>query len=541
MSKLKGHIAINEEKEAFYIPEGNSVELTIMRVLDGNEFDVIDLSQIDDDLVNHIMKVSDDNIGKKEFKIGNLLCVANEHSKWGILNPELETVVPFEYDNMFQEFSDSKNTFCVAAKNGTVGLINLKNGEYIKKFDYTDDLSKVMNLPIYKNNISLIKEKDGKFGITDGYGNFVVQPIYDKIEEWNFQTMEEFNKLSKDRDKTQFYLIHKDDKIGIATNEKVYKEPVFDDFNKGAKFVDRFYSYFEASIDEKYGYVDKYGNTIIDFKYYDVDCPDYLNLTIAETFDESLDFINLKTGKVIYNAKIENIAGISIEHNHICILTKDDKQVRVIDETGEKVAQFTHHDKLNGMKIKFLNKKLLVCSEILEDENNIDIDSKKVLYSMAGIAVKTSKNYRNYEPIAGTNNIIAYGEKFDDIIDENGNILLENMVGAYCLGNDENGYGYPPVCYYKDGVEEEQYTDKSITPYEEKTDATEDDSISLSKLLNDDDEYELIDEDDEHYAYIISDKTIRIIDKKGNTKKELDFIADEYDYWNDKLDEETEE
>lgn len=57
MNKLKGHIAINEENKAFFIPEGDSVELTIMRVLDGKEFDVINLSQIDENLVKHLQKV----------------------------------------------------------------------------------------------------------------------------------------------------------------------------------------------------------------------------------------------------------------------------------------------------------------------------------------------------------------------------------------------------------------------------------------------------------------------------------------------------
>lgn len=57
MSKLEGHIAINEENKTFYIPKGDSVELTIMRILDGKEFDVIDLSQIDKNLVQHLKKI----------------------------------------------------------------------------------------------------------------------------------------------------------------------------------------------------------------------------------------------------------------------------------------------------------------------------------------------------------------------------------------------------------------------------------------------------------------------------------------------------
>ena len=57
MSKLTGHIAINEENKVFYIPEEDSIELTALRVLDGKEFDVIDLAKIDDNLIKHLQKI----------------------------------------------------------------------------------------------------------------------------------------------------------------------------------------------------------------------------------------------------------------------------------------------------------------------------------------------------------------------------------------------------------------------------------------------------------------------------------------------------
>ena len=57
MSKLSGHIAINEEKKVFYIPENDFAELTALRVLDGKEFDIIDLSKIDDNLIKHLQKI----------------------------------------------------------------------------------------------------------------------------------------------------------------------------------------------------------------------------------------------------------------------------------------------------------------------------------------------------------------------------------------------------------------------------------------------------------------------------------------------------
>jgi len=58
MKKLNGHVIINEENKAFYVPEGNSVELTIIRVLEGKEFMVIDLSKVDDSAIRYPEKVS---------------------------------------------------------------------------------------------------------------------------------------------------------------------------------------------------------------------------------------------------------------------------------------------------------------------------------------------------------------------------------------------------------------------------------------------------------------------------------------------------
>lgn len=121
----------------------------------------------------------------KEFNIGNLLCAKNHETlKWGIFNPDLETVIPFEYDKIWPRFfSDNKTHYLIAVKDKMVGLINIDTKEFISQKPYT---LKEWEYP----DISLIKEKDVKFGIVDAYGNFVIQPIYDKIEPWGFHTQE---------------------------------------------------------------------------------------------------------------------------------------------------------------------------------------------------------------------------------------------------------------------------------------------------------------------------------------------------------------
>ncbi len=56
-SNLQGYIAINENNKAHYIPEGDNVELTIIRVLEGTKFTVIDLNKINPDACQEIMKM----------------------------------------------------------------------------------------------------------------------------------------------------------------------------------------------------------------------------------------------------------------------------------------------------------------------------------------------------------------------------------------------------------------------------------------------------------------------------------------------------
>lgn len=57
MKKLSGYVVINEKKNVFYVPQEDSVELTILRVLEGKEFDVIDLSEIKKNSVRHLSKI----------------------------------------------------------------------------------------------------------------------------------------------------------------------------------------------------------------------------------------------------------------------------------------------------------------------------------------------------------------------------------------------------------------------------------------------------------------------------------------------------
>ena len=51
MKKLNGHIVINEKNKVFYVKEEDSVDLSVLRVLEGKKFMVIDLSKVNDDAI----------------------------------------------------------------------------------------------------------------------------------------------------------------------------------------------------------------------------------------------------------------------------------------------------------------------------------------------------------------------------------------------------------------------------------------------------------------------------------------------------------
>ena len=59
MKKLNGHIVINEKNKVFYVKEEDSVDLSVLRVLEGKKFMVIDLSKVYDDAIKYLENICD--------------------------------------------------------------------------------------------------------------------------------------------------------------------------------------------------------------------------------------------------------------------------------------------------------------------------------------------------------------------------------------------------------------------------------------------------------------------------------------------------
>ena len=52
-----GYVAWNENNEAFFIPPGHSAVLTVLRVLNGTKFNVIDLDKVPKDAIMLLQKM----------------------------------------------------------------------------------------------------------------------------------------------------------------------------------------------------------------------------------------------------------------------------------------------------------------------------------------------------------------------------------------------------------------------------------------------------------------------------------------------------
>ena len=225
-------------------------------------------------------------------------------------------------------------------------------------------------------------------------------------------------------------------------------------------------------------------------------------------------------------------------------MTNSDNKYHLLDADGKILSEFENTKKTDGKRFAYFNDALLESPD----------DETALLYNLQGKLLEFSEKYRNFTPVSGTTNFVAHKgfAEMDEMLDIDGNVLLSNMDCAYCLGNDEDDLGYPPVYYCTKGDNEEKYTDISITPYkipdnDSETD-TKDFPLSIHEILQDDENGAYINSDNQHYAYIISKKSIRVIDNKGNTTKEIAFnpveTEDEFyslDFDDDELNELEEE
>ncbi|MDR2410677.1 MAG: WG repeat-containing protein, partial [Bacteroidales bacterium] len=251
-------------------------ELKINRI----EFENININRIKKMERNFLQKHNGKIILPFEYDdIGEFIdgkAKVKKNGKYGYIDEQGNTVIPFEYDDI-GEFIDGK---AEAKKNYTHGYIDEQGNELIENpLTISEDLVKGIKFGKYgienKNGKIIFPfkyddigefidgkakaQKNGKYGYIDEQGNTVIPFVYDYIEEFTA------GKAKAIKNYTHGYIDEKrkqNKKNSLVTSENSDKDDIE---NKKEKVIyDR---RFKAQKNEKYGYVDVQGNTVIPFVY----------------------------------------------------------------------------------------------------------------------------------------------------------------------------------------------------------------------------------------------------------------------------------
>ena len=372
------------------------------------------------------------------FSKDELFVWKNKQKKCGAFNKDLNIEIPFEYEYIYDnkiKIHDQK--YLTAAKNGNIGIINTKTKEFHK-------LGKEDEIKIYDD--VYIKQSNNKYGIANLLGEYIIPPQYDKILYWQRGNRYLENYEGLGFYDARFLLVNEKDgktEVGIADTKKVLKNPCFDfvfieEEPPEELYIPNFkYPAFIAFKDNKAGLIDENGNTIIDFKYDDINSN--LISKIAEAYlDDKVIFVNIETKKEIFSYKCDDIQNVYKYElsQHFVILTKDDNKYKVIDEKGNILAQFENSEKFKDCDIYYCNNEYLVCKrreKIFDECYNYD---KSALIDYNGNFI-TDFNYTGSEGIRlieGTQNFLAETLEADKtkykIIDNKGNVVFDDNMAC---------------------------------------------------------------------------------------------------------------
>lgn len=177
--------------------------------------------------------------------------IATKGGKTGIINDEEKYITEFKYSNITKikdtrllkletdidvSIMTDKMQEIVSMENGMVQRYN----DYIKVYSENDvkyinlEGKEVQNKDIYTNNQLFAKKSDGKWGFVNKNGDWIIQPTYDFVTEFE-------NKVAG---------VKKDSKWGIINeNGEFIKEPIYTIKNIMPKFIGKYYN-----VEESYTY-----------------------------------------------------------------------------------------------------------------------------------------------------------------------------------------------------------------------------------------------------------------------------------------------
>tara|TARA_B100000809_G_scaffold243709_1_gene268974 strand:- start:10 stop:1239 length:1230 start_codon:yes stop_codon:yes gene_type:complete len=264
---------------------------------------------------------------RKDFSEG--LAVFKRNNKYGYINRKGRTVISPIYTNAFQ-FNDG---LAIVYKGKEAYSID-KEGNIIVDFFplYKSHFGeKSLRILMYNSRyrdqkIALKGYKDGvaTFCVVDKKGNTLFMKPFDMIhdfengiavakgENWglinekgenvtplHFKSVNKFNE--------ELYIVREIEtgKTGIINKNGEYICPLIyqNIFNPWAKKKDHDYSIIQATLNSKHGYINKYGEVIIDFQY-DESSPFGEGLALVKKRDRTVYGIN-KKGEILFELKAE--------------------------------------------------------------------------------------------------------------------------------------------------------------------------------------------------------------------------------------------
>ncbi len=208
---------------------------------------------------NTLQEISEEVNNKKAIAY-NMLIVANDSQKWGVVDRDYNTIIGNKYSSI--EFVESAGTFIVS-DNNKYGLISKEdNTKPIIDLNY-EEVKLINNDPIcYQVKL------EEKYAIIDKDGNPIINDVYKNIGYTSQDNNEESILAIKEfgKNKENFLVVCKDEKYGLVslTNKKNIGDCILDKIYSRIENGERKY-YIELqkqqfSLEE---YIDKVNTTVV--------------------------------------------------------------------------------------------------------------------------------------------------------------------------------------------------------------------------------------------------------------------------------------
>ena len=254
--------------------------------------------------------------------------ILRQNNKYGVIDKNANTIIDAKYDNVIIP-NPSKDVFiCKISDSDSLKVFNKNNEELFANYEEVDAirLKNIASDLMYEKSVLKYKQ-NGKYGIIDFSGKELTKPVYDEIDSLEFKEGE--------------LLVKQNDKFGVINIKGNILIPVEYENVK----VDNYYTeengYKEAGYiveikteeGYRYGYIDIYGNTILDTQYNEIS-------RVTDIIDENnIYFIASKNGQFGINKNKEQILNyeyqsISYDKSNNIFIIEKSKRYGMADIDG---------------------------------------------------------------------------------------------------------------------------------------------------------------------------------------------------------------